>query len=246
MKLFRLPGLVAYVAMAMWLLQIAITPVRAEEATLVQSRAGDHIEEIRAALAAHGANPDARITLAAPNTAILLGAGETLSFDSVAYNPATGRFLIRAAQVAIAGTANSPVIVPVLARTIERNEAITDADIEWVEYADTRATLYISDADMIVGKIARRPLAAGAPLRQADLAAPILIKRGATATIVLEAPGIRLTQSAVALANGGAGDVISFRNINSNAEIKAVVAGPGVAKAPFASRSTVASLQLDQ
>lgn len=249
MRLFRLPGLVAYAAMAMWLLQLAISPVRAEAPATEQSRLQDHVEEIRAALIARGASENVKVTLAAPDAVI---AAEELKIDSVSFNAATGRFLARAQGApgtplfVIAGTAATPILVPVPARQIERNEAITDADLDWIEIVDARASLYVNDADAIIGKIARRPLAAGAPLRKMDLTAPILIKRGATATIVLEAPGIRLTQNAVALENGAAGDLISFRNINSDREIKAVVTGAGIAKAPFASRSAVASLEMDK
>lgn len=247
--MFRLPGLIAYVAMAMWLLQVAISPVRAEEPAIQQSRLQNHVEEIRAALIARGASENVKVTLAAPDVVI---AGDDFTIDSVSFNAATGRFLMRAQSApgtppfAIAGTAATSVLVPVPARQIERNETITEADIDWIEIADARASAYVGDADAIIGKIARRPLAAGAPLRKMDLTAPILIKRGATATIVLEAPGIRLTQNAVALQNGAAGDLISFRNINSDREIKAVVTGAGIAQASFASRSAVALLEMDK
>ena len=252
MRIFRLPGLIAYVAMAMWLLQLAVSPLRAEESGATPSRLGDHVEEIRAALIAHGARDTIKVTLAAPDAAISIDAEDELKIGSVSRNPATGRFLVRAQgapgtpPLAIAGTAASAVLVPVPARMIERNETIVEADIDWVEIADARASAYVEDADAIIGKIARRPLAAGVPFRKVDVTAPILIKRGATATIVLEAPGIRLTQNAVALENGTAGDLIAFRNVSSDREIEAVVAGVNLARAPFAARSVVASNELDR
>ena len=243
MKTFRPSGLIAYVAMAMWLLQLAISPVRAEEAG--QTRAAAHIGEIRAALIAHGASQNIKVTLAAPDTLVTAGADGAIVIDSISFNPATGRFLARVAGTppdAITGVAAASALVPVLVRAIDRNETINESDIDWIEVAEAQAAQYVTDADAMIGKIARRPLAASTPLRKADLTAPILIKRGATATIVLEAPGIRLTQNAVALENGGAGDLVGFRNINSNLEIKAVVAGVNLARAPFAGRSTLASL----
>lgn len=238
--------------MAMWLLQLAISPVRAEDAAMAPSRVANHVAEIRAALIAHGASENVRLTLAAPDAVVTVNADGALAIDSVSVNPATGRFLAHAQGapgtpfVTIAGTAVTPVLVPVPARLIERNEIIAESDIDWIEIALARASPYVDDADAIVGKIARRQLAAGAPLRKSDLTAPILIKRGSIATIVLEAPGIRLTQNAVALENGAAGDLIAFRNINSNLEIKAVVTGANAARAPFAARSTLASLTPDQ
>lgn len=247
MRLIRIPGILAYVAMAMWLLQLAISP--ADAAETVRSRLSDHLDEIVAALVQKGAPANAKITLAAADAVVVAEAGKALSFDGVSYNPATGRFLMRAVgaegspAIAVTGVAAAPVLLPVPARVVARNEIIDEADIDWIEIAVARADAYIADADMIIGKLARRPLAAGAPLRQADLQSPTLIKRGETAMIVLQAPGLRLTQAGVALANGGAGDIIAFRNITSDREIKAVVVAKGVARAPFRSATSLASLE---
>lgn len=252
MKRMTMPGLLAYSAMAMWLLQIAISPAGAADAPpLVQSRMASHSEAIRSALVDAGAPEAAKITLNNPNAVIALEEGASLTFDSVSFNPATGRFLLRAASaasaapLAITGTAIAALILPVPARAMARGDLVREQDLQWIEVMDARAGLYLDDADAIIGKIARRPLTPGAPLRKADLQSPTLIKRGSTATIVLEAPGIRLTQIGTALANGGAGDLIAFRNINSEREIKAVVIGENIASAPFRS-ATLASLEQDR
>jgi flagella basal body P-ring formation protein FlgA len=247
------PGILAYSVMAMWLLQIAISPAGAAEpkAALAQSRIASHIDAIKSALVMSGAPEAAKVTLNNPDAVIALEEGQPLAFDSVSFNPATGRFLLRAATaagaapLAITGTAIAAIILPVPARAMARGELVSEQDLQWVEVAGARAGLYLDDADAIIGKIARRPLTPGAPLRNADLQAPTLIKRGSTATIVLQAPGIRLTQIGTALANGGAGDLIAFRNINSGREIKAVVTGEDLASAPFRSAS-LAALEQDQ
>lgn len=234
MKPLRMPGILAYAVMAMWLLQVA-APARA------QTRIGDRLPEIQAALVGHGAPAGARVTLTAPETVLPYGDDQPITFDSVSFNPATGRFLMRAragtGHVVLTGVAAVAITLPVPARDIARNELIAETDIDWIETTDPGATHYLQDANLIIGKLARRPLAARAPLRKADLAAPVLVKRGSTATIILEAPGIRLTQNAVALANGGDGDLIAFRNINSDREIKAVIIGKDLARAPFRSAS---------
>lgn len=246
MKLMRLPGIVAYAAMAMWLLQIAITPAGATEPAA--SRAADHLEEIRAALVGEGAPSAAEIELAAPGALIALSADEALAIDSVSYNAATGRFLMRArgadiaTPIVIAGFAAVKALVPAPVRFIARNETIAESDLQWIEMRAQEAAPFIEDADLVVGKIARRPLNPGAPFRKADLVSPTLIKRGASATIVLEGPGIRLTQIAVALDNGAEGDLIAFRNVNSGREFKAIVAALNVARAPFARETAIATL----
>lgn len=247
MRLIRVPGILAYVVMAMWLLQLVIAPAGA--ATQAGTRLADHLDAVRAALAAHGAPADARVELATPDAVIAAGRATPLLFDSVSYNPASGRFLIRArideagSPFAIAGEALVAATVPVPARDIARNEIIAEADLDWIDMTDPRASLFVTDADLVIGKAARRPLARGAPLRKADLVAPVLVKRGDIATIILEAPGLRLTQSAVALGNGGEGDAILFRNVNSDREFKAVVFARGAARALFRSNSNFASLE---
>lgn len=226
---------------------VLVTPAFGAAAQ-IRSPLSAHVDQFHAALAEKGASPDAHITLAAPDAVIVLDEGADPTVESATYNAATGRFLIRARGaagtplVAVVGVASTPKTLPVLARPIDRNETIGEEDIDWIETTAPEAAHFIDDADLVVGRIARRPLAAGQPLRKMDVAAPVLVKRGETATIVLEGPGLRLTQAAVALANGGAGDVIAFRNLSSDREFKAVVKGKSLAEAPFR-RSALASLE---
>lgn len=247
MKTLRAPGLLPYAAMVLWLLHVMLTPASAEMATI--SRLSDHLDQFHAALMEKGVSPDAKLTLATPDAAIAVAPDETLTIEGVAINVATGRFLIRArggagtSLIVVTGVATTPVTLPVLARAIDRNEAIGEEDIDWIDLTDARAGAYVDDAAVLIGKVARRPLPAGQPLRKADILSPVLVKRGETATIILDAPGIRLTQTAVALASGGAGDVITFRNVNSDRDVKAVVASKGIARAPFRSTQTLALLE---
>jgi flagella basal body P-ring formation protein FlgA len=246
----RLFEILACIAMALRLIPVLVSPAAAESAEArVTSRLADHVDVFRAALVAKGVSPDARLTLTAPDAVIETTPETPLSIESATFNAATGRFLLRARGaagaplIAVAGLAATPVTLPALARALDRNETIREEDIGWIELADASAVAYVDDADLLIGKVARRPLPAGQPLRKADVQSPILIKRGETATIILEAPGLRLTQAAVALGQGGAGDILAFRNINSDREIKAVVAAKGVAKAPFRPNETIAALE---
>lgn len=243
-----LPGLLGYTAMAMWLL-IAMAPARAaqtpEQTNEPRAQAPESDDPVKAALIAAGAPRSARIEYADP---AIVGALASAAIESAGYNAATGRFVLRMRRIAdgapfvATGTALDIIMAPAPARTIARNDIITEADIVWIETNKTRNDLYADDIDTIIGRTSRRPLEPGAPFRKADLVSPTLIKRGATTTIVLEGPGIRLTQMAVALGNGGEGDLIAFRNINSDREIKAVVTGENMARAPFAPRTSLASL----
>lgn len=248
MRIIRIPGILAYATMAMWLVLTFASPARADEAP--RSRLIDHAAEIAEALFAQGVSPDAKLTFAAPDAIISAGAQEALAILSASFNAASGRFLVRAADstgvvYAVTGSAVVPTLVPVPARAIARGETMTDADLNWVEISDGRAAQFLADAEAIIGKTARRPLVAGAPLRKADLASPILIKRGASVTIILESKGIRLSQVGVALANGAKDDLIAFRNVNSDREIKAVVIAENLARAPFASHRAFTTAELE-
>ncbi len=239
MNRIRMPGAFGLAMMGLWLLLIMAAPARAED-YLTATRLADHAEAIKAALVAEGAPEDAEISLTAPDAVIRVIDAATIEVESVSYNRATGRFLVRARGapgeplVAISGSAATAVLLPVPARDIPRGGIITEDDLDFIEIIDGSARQFLDDADLMLGKEARRPLAHGAPLRASDLKSPILIKRGASVTVVLTAPGLRLTQVAVALESGAGGELIAFRNVNSDSQIKATVVSPGLAEAPFA------------
>lgn len=244
-------ALLSYALTALFLVLLLGVPARAETA-LTPTRLSDHAQAIRAALIAEGAPEDATISLSAPDAPVRIAEGGALIIETVSYNRASGRFLIRARGaageplIAVSGAAAAPVVLPVPARDIPRGGVITEDDIEFRESTDADAARFLSDARLIVGKEARRPLARGAALRAADLHAPIVMKRGAAATIVLEAPGLRLTQIASALENGAEGDLIRFRNINSGTEVRAVVLSSSLAAAPARGGARHASLRTER
>jgi len=239
MKRIHLPGFLTYAAMIMWLLQVMISPAGAEEKEYIGAPISDFTAQIGETLEAHGAPAGAKIALAAPAAIITLTPGGAPQFDKVAYNAASGRFVMHAEgaegtpPIVISGRAVAPVSLPVLTRDVARGETVTDADLDWKQTTDLDARLYLADADDIIGKTARRPLSKDAPLRALDLIAPILIRKGALVTVALEAPGLRLTQMGVAQQQGAAGELIRIKNVNSGREINAVVAGANLARAPF-------------
>ncbi|MCA8890104.1 MAG: flagellar basal body P-ring formation protein FlgA [Parvularculaceae bacterium] len=229
MKPIRLPGILAYATMAMWLLQLFISPVRAESIRL-----SNLTPVFEIALAEAGAPDEIEITLSAPDAVIEIDNAAAPEIVSTSYNPASGRFLMRLRDVngtitAVSGVARSFALAPVLARDIARGEIIADADLEWSQAASP-AGLYLGAAEDIVGKEARRPLRKGAGVRKNDIASPVLIRRGDIVTMLIEKPGLRLTQSGVAEQNGAVGDIVDIRNANSDRKIKAVVVAENLAR----------------
>src|SRR5439155_136890 len=83
------------------------------------------------------------------------------------------------------------------------------------------------------GLIAKRALAAGKPIRQADLMKPELVARNETVTIVFEVPGIMLTTRGKALEAGAQGDLVNVLNVQSKRTVQATVSGPGRVTPPL-------------
>jgi flagella basal body P-ring formation protein FlgA len=73
-------------------------------------------------------------------------------------------------------------------------------------------------------------LRAGEFLRVSDLKRPTLVAKGSTVTMVFEAPGITLTATGRALAEGGEGDPIPVLNPTSFRQVVAVVTAAGTVR----------------
>jgi len=157
----------------------------------------------------------------------------------------TLRFILALAfcTVALSAFAQAPdnqveLIVP--AHDIARGAVITESDVATKAIATLRMNeQLVHNRDDIVGKEAKRALRAGEPLRLSDLKHPTLIAKGATITMVFEAPGISLTAIGRALAEGGEGDSIAVLNPTSYRQVVAVITGPGTVRVgPGASPKT--------
>jgi len=230
------PGFLGYLAIALWFLLTIMAPGKADAgeparqtpAAQIIITPGDILPEIEAALAERGLAANAEITFADPNQRFAIQRGAA-PIDNVSYSPRSGRFVIRlappagAAPVSITGFARAEVSFPVLTRPIARGEIITEDDIAYIETAVSHPGAFVHDANALIGMEARRPLRAQAPLRASDIAAPVLINKGAVITLTYAIEGMRLSHQGVALSGGGKGEIISVRNIQSDRVLKAVI-----------------------
>jgi flagella basal body P-ring formation protein FlgA len=132
---------------------------------------------------------------------------------------------------AFAQTADNQVELIVPAHDIARGTVIAESDVatKTIPILRMNEQLVHSLAD-IVGKEAKRALRAGELLRMSDLKHPTLIAKGATVTMVFDAPGISLTAVGRALAEGGEGDSIAVLNPTSYRQVVAVITGPGTVR----------------
>jgi flagella basal body P-ring formation protein FlgA len=203
-------------------------------------RAADHLPAIETALAEQGAPAGGEIRLAEPEQLV----PDNATLVSMSFNPQSGRFIARLAGggdvVVIAGSARKPVEAPVLVAAKARGDMISESDIAYVETADVLPTDVILETEALVGAEARRDLRAGAPLRRSDIAERMLIKKKALVTVAYESPGLWLSQTGVAQANGAQGDVIAVEIAGSGRIVRAVVEGENharIVRAPGRERS---------
>jgi flagella basal body P-ring formation protein FlgA len=146
------------------------------------------------------------------------------------------RFMLAVAfcVVAFSAFAQEPadqtdVVVP--AHDVARGALLGEGDLTTKSIAVTRINdgiiRNLSDA---AGKEAKRALRAGEFLRNSDLKRPALVAKGATVTMIFEAPGIHLTAVGRALAEGGEGESIPVLNPTSYRQVVAVVTAPGTVR----------------
>jgi len=155
-----------------------------------------------------------------------------------------------ATRTSVARAAQAPKTVQLLAytRNIAAGEPVSDTDVNW---ADTIAAESpydaVMDPDLLVGKIARRPLRAGAPALKRDIVGAKVIHRDEIVSVVFRDEGMRLALHGRAMTDAAAGEPVQIMNLASKKILDAVAVGPGEAlvgpDADLALKSRYASLR---
>lgn len=130
-------------------------------------------------------------------------------------------------RITVLGELRERVPVPVPRRPLPAGTLVGPGDVEtaWLSLSALPEDV-VSDARELVGREALRPLWPGRPVRTADLAAPRLVRRGETLTLVLRRPGLEITAVGRALDDGAMGEVVRVMNLDSRRVIRARVSGP--------------------
>jgi flagella basal body P-ring formation protein FlgA len=203
-------------------------PLRKEEA----------IEAVRLAVTAAGPTDDINIELDGFNAPLVpVEVTTTSTVSQLEFDSDTGRF---SAALTVTGEGMNPIDTRIAGRVEEMVEAPvaltrllpeTVLRPDDVRIARVRTALVQGDVartvDEIVGMQLRRPVAAGQPLRLADLVRPPLVQRGSTVQIELSTSGLSVTGQAIALDAGADGEKIRVQNTTSHAFLFAKVIGPG-------------------
>lgn len=132
------------------------------------------------------------------------------------------------ATIPVSGRARSMITIPVLSTRVGRRTVITANDLDWVEVDAMRLdSAVIHDASSIVGMTPRRGIVPNTPIRDHDLAAPIIVSRGDRITMIVRHGSLALSAQGRALEDGARGQTIRVMNIDSNQTVEGVVDASG-------------------
>lgn len=161
----------------------------------------------------------------------LAGNDGPVSLKSFRFDQMTGRFSAVVApldggggQTSITGYARATIEVPVLQRTLQRGEVITDEDVDYVTLPAVGLPKGLMlDPGQLAGKAARRTLHANKAVREADLMAPILVAKNSNVSMIYVVGALQITARGRALSDGGQGETVLVLNTSSKKTVEAVV-----------------------
>jgi len=131
--------------------------------------------------------------------------------DTVSAMPVSGRF-------------EELTEIPMLKRQIRAGDVIKESDVEIRDYAVSRTRSdTITDIASLVGKSPSRAVSPNRPIREQEIAQPVLIKKNGIVQMRYTSPGVEITASGQATEDGSRGSVISVKNLNSKKLVRAVV-----------------------
>ena len=116
--------------------------------------------------------------------------------------------------------------VAVTAGPVAAGQLLTDADIVF-ERRDISALSDTIGAQAAVGQASKRSLRAGEVLRQSQLAAPILVKRGDPVVMLARIDAIEVSTAGEALDSGALGAVVRVRNVGNGRVVRMRVTATG-------------------
>jgi len=129
---------------------------------------------------------------------------------------------------ASATSARGNVEVLTYARSLSAGEIVQPSDLIWAKAAAAPSGA-LSDADAVIGQVAKRPLREGAAVLARDVGSAQVIKKGDVVTVTYESGGISLALQGLAMGTAGVGDTLAVQNTVSKKVVQSVVTGPGQA-----------------
>ncbi len=121
--------------------------------------------------------------------------------------------------------------VAISTRNLRKGERISKHDFNFqrTNTSDISHSFLDSPEDL-VGKEVRRPLRAGAVIRDQDLQEANVVEKGDTVIVTAQSGGLMVSTEGEALTDGHVGEQIRVKNLRSNRIVDARVMGPGEAQ----------------
>ncbi len=142
-------------------------------------------------------------------------------FVAILVVPANGPTLI---SQQVVGTVYPKTDVPVLKRLVSAGDTVQADDVEWISSRlDQLAPSTATDAQQLIGRVAKRPLRAGQMVRLTDLSSEATMRKNTLITIAVVTGQMSLTVRGKALEDGAIGQSIRVLNTNSNKQLIGVV-----------------------
>jgi flagella basal body P-ring formation protein FlgA len=167
----------------------------------------------------------------------------SVSVSAINFDPHSNRF----AAILVAPADGPPVIqrnvfgtvyemaqIPVPKRLISAGDIIAPDDLEWQAVHLTRLSgNSLTDAEQLVGRMAKRPLKAGQILRQSDVAVSPVIRKNDLIRLVVKTGQMTLTVQGKALQDAALGQTVRVVNTNSNRQLTGTVIDAGTVAIGF-------------
>jgi flagella basal body P-ring formation protein FlgA len=197
------------------------------------------VAALRPALVEHGMPGDAVVTLDNELMRLVTPAEQpaSIAIEDLTYDTVLGRFQgllstpagsADAARVRVSGRTVQTILLPVPTRPIASGEIIRVTDLQLMRIRIDRAgNMVVSDPDRLIGRTAKRMLAAQEPIQVAAVAPTILVPKNSIALARVQAGRILITMEGKALDDGAQGDSIRIVNPRSNKIVQGIVTGPG-------------------
>lgn len=111
---------------------------------------------------------------------------------------------------------------------LARGQTVTANALAWQERDLSRLSFgYLTDRAAALGKVLRRAVGAGTVITPDMLAAPLLVQRGQTVTLVAGGSAVAVRMSGKALSDGALGEIVRVRNPRSERVVQGVVVASG-------------------
>lgn len=216
---------------------------RSDRAVIERASVTVGVERLRPAigraLVERGLAPGADFAFDNDQMRIQLPAGVEVGVvvEQMQYDAARGRFNATLSigedanssdRLKVTGRVHQTAEAVVLTRPIQPGETIRLTDVQILRLrADQVGAATVTDPARMIGKTVRRPMAAGQPIRAAELAPVLFVTRNSLITVKVDSPRMTLVMQGKALDDGGEGDAVRVVNTRSDRMVQGLVTGPG-------------------